>query len=45
VRRFADERATQLGGVTTLTPLPSLSPRWTEVTRIFADNGIKVVTE
>ncbi|MDE0695330.1 MAG: sugar ABC transporter substrate-binding protein [Boseongicola sp.] len=31
--------------VTTLTPLPSLSPRWTEVTRIFAENGIDVVAE
>ncbi len=31
--------------VTTLTPLPSLSPRWTEVTRIFAENGIEVVAE
>ncbi|WP_122072370.1 sugar ABC transporter substrate-binding protein [Pseudophaeobacter sp. EL27] len=31
--------------VTTLTPLPSLSPRWTEVTRIFAENGITVVSE
>jgi len=31
--------------VTTLTPLPSLSPRWTEVTRIFAENGITVVAE
>lgn len=31
--------------VTTLTPLPSLSPRWTEVKRIFTENGIEVVAE
>ncbi|UWQ93850.1 sugar ABC transporter substrate-binding protein (plasmid) [Rhodobacteraceae bacterium M382] len=31
--------------VTTLTPLPPLAPRWTEVTRIFAENGITVVAE
>lgn len=31
--------------VTTLTPLPSLSPRWTEVTRIFVENDIEVVAE
>lgn len=31
--------------VTTLTGLPSLSPRWTEVERIFAANGIKVVAK
>lgn len=31
--------------VTTLTPLPSLSPRWTEVKRIFEENGIEVVAE
>lgn len=29
--------------VTSLTALPSLSPRWTEVTRILTENGIKVV--
>ena len=29
--------------VTTLTGLPSLSPRWTEVERIFKENGIKIV--
>lgn len=31
--------------VTTLTGLPSLSPRWTEVERIFAANGIKIVAK
>ncbi|KIC08547.1 hypothetical protein RA19_18960 [Leisingera sp. ANG-M1] len=31
--------------VTTLTPLPSLAPRWTEVIRIFSENGIEVVSE
>ncbi|WP_019297944.1 MULTISPECIES: sugar ABC transporter substrate-binding protein [unclassified Leisingera] len=31
--------------VTTLTPLPSLAPRWTEVVRIFSENGIEVVAE
>ncbi len=31
--------------VTTLKGLPSLSPRWTEVERIFAANGIKIVAE
>ncbi|WP_271881945.1 sugar ABC transporter substrate-binding protein [Phaeobacter italicus] len=31
--------------VTTLTPLPSLAPRWTEVTRIFEENGIEVVAQ
>lgn len=30
--------------VTTLTGLPSIAPRWTEVERIFADNGIEIVT-
>ncbi|WP_158527388.1 sugar ABC transporter substrate-binding protein [Pelagibaculum spongiae] len=30
--------------VTSLTPLPSLSPRWTEVVRIFEKNNIKIVT-
>jgi ABC-type sugar transport system substrate-binding protein len=29
--------------VTTLTGLPLLSPRWTEVERIFEENGIKIV--
>ncbi len=29
--------------VTTLNGLPSLSPRWTEVERIFAANGIRIV--
>jgi ABC-type sugar transport system substrate-binding protein len=29
--------------VTSLTALPSLSPRWTEVTRILTENGVKVV--
>ncbi len=29
--------------VTSLTALPSLAPRWTEVSRIFTENGIKVV--
>jgi len=31
--------------VTTLTSLPSLSPRWTEVERIFAANGIEIVAK
>lgn len=31
--------------VTTLTGLPSLSPRWTEVERIFGENGIAIVTK
>ena len=30
--------------VTTLTGLPLLSPRWTEVERIFAENGITIVS-
>lgn len=29
--------------VTTLSSLPSLAPRWTEVERIFAANGIRIV--
>ncbi|MBD1558160.1 sugar ABC transporter substrate-binding protein [Vibrio sp. S9_S30] len=31
--------------VTTLTGLPLISPRWTEVERIFADNGIEIVSK
>jgi ABC-type sugar transport system substrate-binding protein len=31
--------------VTTLNGLPSLSPRWTEVERIFAANGIRIVAK
>ncbi|MCF3594619.1 sugar ABC transporter substrate-binding protein [Rhodobacteraceae bacterium LMO-12] len=31
--------------VTTLTGLPSLSPRWTEVEKIFAENGITIVSK
>ncbi len=31
--------------VTTLAGLPSLAPRWTEVERIFAANGIKIVAK
>lgn len=31
--------------VTTLTGLPSISPRWTEVERIFGENGIEIVTK
>ena len=31
--------------VTTLNGLPSLSPRWTEVDRIFAANGIRIVAK
>ncbi len=31
--------------ITTLTGLPSLSPRWTEVERIFKENGIEVVAK
>jgi len=31
--------------VTTLTGLPLLSPRWTEVERIFGENGIKIVAK
>lgn len=31
--------------VTTLTGLPLLSPRWTEVERIFDENGITIVTK
>lgn len=30
--------------VTTLTGLPSLAPRWTEVERLFADAGIEIVS-
>lgn len=31
--------------VTTLKGLPSLAPRWTEVERLFGENGIEIVTE
>ena len=31
--------------VTTLTGLPSIAPRWTEVERIFAANGIRIVAK
>lgn len=31
--------------VTTLTALPPIAPRWTEVERIFAENGIEIVSK